>query len=151
MTTRVSYIINGVVIDIVDLADIKDARKDVVVVEGVGSNIGDTWDGKKFTPPVREEIPVVPSAITRRQCAKQMKAMSIINSAEALAMTKTGDAPAMVVAMLAGLPQPTKDDILIDFAADTYLRGNPLLNQLMVASGHTEADIDQFFIAAALL
>lgn len=93
--------------------------------------------------------PPVPTSITRRQCARQLLAMQLITPAEALAMTQTGAAPAMVAASLDQLPEPDKTLALIDFAADTYLRSNPLLISLMTATGATSAEIDQFFISAA--
>jgi hypothetical protein len=93
----------------------------------------------------------VPASITRRQCARQMLAMGLITGAEALAMTKTGDPPAMVAGAFA-LMTP-EDAVLaeIDFAADTYLRSNPLLISLMTATGANSAAIDQFFRDASAL
>lgn len=93
----------------------------------------------------------VPQSITRRQCAKQLLAMGLITAADALAMTKTGDAPALVLNLLNTLPASTRIDAQIDFAADTYERINPLLNQLMTAMGKTAEDCDLFFRDAALL
>lgn len=107
--------------------------------------IGQRWNGSSF-----EEVPVVlpvPATITRRQCAKAMLARSLISGAEALAMTQTGAMPAMVSALVTGAPDETL--IRIDFAADTYERANPLLNQLMTGAGYGTAEIDDFFREAA--
>lgn len=94
----------------------------------------------------------VPGRITRRQCAKQMKAMGLIDGPEAVAMTTTGTPPSMVEAMILALPSDDQDDARIDFAADTYERENPLLVALMSAvPGTTSDDIDDFFRAAAAL
>lgn len=99
-------------------------------------------------PPAGEPIP---RSITRRQCAKQLLNMGMITDVEALEMTRTGMPPAMVAASFAQLSP--EDAILaqIDFAADTYMRDNPLLNNLMLATGASEEEINDFFRAAALL
>jgi hypothetical protein len=89
----------------------------------------------------------VPSTISRRQCARAMLSRSLISGTEALAMTQTGAMPAMVSALVTGAPDETL--IRIDFAADTYERGNPLLNQLMTGAGYGAAEIDDFFREAA--
>ena len=107
--------------------------------------IGQRWNGSSF-----EDVPVVlpvPSTISRRQCARGMLARSLITGAEALAMTQTGAMPAMVDAMVTGQTDETL--IRIDFAADTYERGNPLLNQLMTGAGYSASEIDDFFREAA--
>jgi hypothetical protein len=109
--------------------------------------IGQRWNGSAF-----QDVPVVlpvPSTISRRQCARGMLARSLISGAEALAMTQTGAMPALVDAMVSGQPDETL--IRIDFAADTYERGNPLLNQLMTGAGYSPVEIDDFFREAAAL
>lgn len=95
--------------------------------------------------------PAVPAEISRRQCARAMYARGLISVAEAKAMTKSGDMPAMVAAMVAQMPAGQRDIAEIDFAADTYLRTNPLLIALMTATGASSADIDAFFVQAAAL
>lgn len=112
-------------------------------VEEGAAEIGWVRINGTWAPP----LPPVPASISRRQCAKQMALMGLITPTEALAMTKTGDMPAMVNAMVTG--QPNEAFIRIDFAADTYERANPLLNQLMTAAGYDAAAIDQFFRDAA--
>lgn len=111
------------------------------------------WRAAGNTPEPYAPPPApVPARITRRQCAKQMKVMGLITGAEAVAMTMTGTPPAMVAQMIQTLPADDRDDASIDFAADTYERGNPLLVALMTAvPGTTTEDIDDFFRAAAAL
>lgn len=87
----------------------------------------------------------VPHSITRRQCARQLLVMGMITGPEAVAMTKTGEPPAAIAAYLATLPEEQRFLAEIDFAADSYLRNNPLLAALAAANGMSEADIDQFF------
>lgn len=94
--------------------------------------------------------PPVPQSITRRQCAIELRERNLITAQEALDMTKTGEVPSMVAQIFASMS--TDDRILAetDFAADTYMRSNPLLIQIMSASGATEEDIDDFFRVAIL-
>lgn len=94
---------------------------------------------------------IVPQQITRRQCAKRMKQLGMITGGEAVWMVKQGEMPAMVTALVAQLPAEDRDDAELDFAADTYLRSNPLLVGLMTAAGKTSAEIDDFFRTAAEL
>ena len=93
----------------------------------------------------------VPQTITRRQCARQMLEMGMIDAAEALAMTKSGEPPGLVMSALSSMPAEQMVLAQIDFAADTYLRSNPLLIEIMQITGATNEDIDAFFIAAAQL
>ena len=95
--------------------------------------------------------PPVPQSISRRQCARQLFAMGMITGAEAVAMTRNGTPPAMVQTYLDTLPEADRYVAEMDFAADTYLRVNLLLNAIMAAGKHSPADVDQFFIAAAML
>lgn len=99
-------------------------------------------------PATRE---TVPASITRRQCAKRMLVMGLIQPSEALAMTQSGTPPAMVMTAINAMPEGDRVNAQIDFAADTYLRANPLLEGLMLATGATNDDIDQFFRLAAQL
>jgi hypothetical protein len=99
-------------------------------------------------PPAPEPIP---RSITRRQCAKQLLNMGMVTDVEALEMTRSGIPPAMVAASFAQLSPGDQILAEIDFAADTYMRDNPLLNNLMVATGASEEEINDFFRAAALL
>jgi len=93
----------------------------------------------------------VPGSITRRQCARAMFTQGLITGAEALAMTQNGTPPAMVETMLVAMADDLEMLARIDFAADTYLRSNPLLIALMEGTGADSTDIDAFFITAAAL
>ncbi|MFO0522245.1 MAG: hypothetical protein ACK515_17780 [bacterium] len=115
-----------------------------VVIEG-DAQIGWFWNGNAWGP----HPGTVPYSISRRQCAKRMFQMGLVNGVEALAMTQFGQMPAFVDAMVSG--QPNETEIRIDFAADSYERKNPLLNQLMTAAGYDQFAIDQFFREAAVL
>jgi hypothetical protein len=64
-------------------------------------------------------------------------------------MTKTATPPAMIQALFDQMEETDRIIAETDFAADNYLRTNPLLNQIMTQSGATEEDIDNFFRQAA--
>lgn len=111
-----------------------------------------SWLSEGNTPePYTPPPPPVPASITRRQCARQMLFMNSINPDEALEMTRSGIPPSMVQGMINLLPAEQQPLALIDFAADTYLRNNPLLNAMMQSTGASTEDIDNFFRAAAQL
>ena len=126
---------------------------------------GETWWLNYHTPIVIEELgnpannnllkerpeappPPVPQAITRRQCAVELKDRNLITLQEALAMTKYGDVPAMISQLFIQMSENDRLNAEINFAADTYLRSNPLLTSIMLQSGHTEEEIDDFFRSA---
>lgn len=94
-------------------------------------------------------VKIVPKLITRRQCAIELRERGMITAQEALAMTKYGDVPGMIAAIISQMPEEQRIIIETDFAADSYLRSNPLLVSMMQATGATDNDIDDFFIAAA--
>lgn len=126
--------------------------KHVVDENGVSAVIEMTPEEEaEFIASLPPQTVPVPMSITRRQCAKQMLAMGLIDGTEALAMTRNGTPPSFVMSSIAQLPQSDQVIAEIDFAADTYLRSNPLLVSLMEATGATSEDIDAFFIAASQL
>jgi hypothetical protein len=108
------------------------------------------WLAEGNTPePYVALPPPVPQLITRRQCAIELRERGMITAQEALAMTKYGDVPGMITAIIVQMPEEERIITETDFAADSYLRTNPLLVSMMQATGATETDIDNFFIAAA--
>jgi hypothetical protein len=94
--------------------------------------------------------PAVPASITRRQCALELNAQSLITLQEALDMVRTAAVPKAIAAIFDSLVADgswtDEQRILaeIDFAADNYYRSNSLLSLM----GLTDEQIDQFFIAA---
>lgn len=93
----------------------------------------------------------IPATITRRQCAKQLRNMGLIDADEMVAMVRTGEPPSMVATLIAAMPAGQRPDAEADFAADTYARDNPLLVSMMEGTGATAQEIDGFFVAAAQL
>jgi len=77
------------------------------------------------------QIPVVPKSITPRQCRLILLQQDLLASVEA---------------MIAQQDEATR--ITWEFASE-FKRDDPLLNQLGVALGLTQQQIDEFFIAAA--
>lgn len=112
----------------------------------------DGWNEKKYeyeNPPL--EPPAVPESITRRQCALQLLASGLITTDEAVAMTKDGTPPQAILAYINEMPAESRPYALIDFAATSYYRNNPLISQILLANGATEQQGDEFFIAASQL
>ena len=111
------------------------------------------WDGRTFVdyalPPTPLQPDPVPPSITRRQCAAELFARDLITGPEAVAMAATAAPPALVETVFSALSEPSQTLARIDFAAASYERGNPLLTQIMTASGADEAALDAFFVAAA--
>lgn len=131
---------------------IPDGCTAVEIPNGTSYGYGWIWNGTQFVPPDVPPPVEVPASITRRQCALQLLNMGLITDQEAVDMTRTGLPPANVQAYINSLP--TADERAraeIDFAADSYYRDNPLLEAIMIANGATDAEIDQFFIAASQL
>jgi hypothetical protein len=77
------------------------------------------------------QTPVVPKSITPRQCRLILLQQDLLASVEA---------------MIAQQDEATR--ITWEFASE-FKRDDPLLNQLGVALGLTQQQIDEFFIAAA--
>jgi hypothetical protein len=92
--------------------------------------------------------PSVPQSITRRQCAIELRERTLITPLEALNMTKTATPPAMIQTLFDAMSENVRILAETDFAADNYMRTNPLLIQIMSSSGATEEEIDDFFISA---
>lgn len=109
------------------------------------------WLAEGNTPePYVAPPPPVPQSITRRQCAIELRERTMITAQEALNMTKYGDVPTMISQLFAQMADEDRIKAETDFAADTYMRTNPLLISIMTQSGSTEEDIDQFFRDASL-
>lgn len=108
------------------------------------------WLEEGNTPePYIPPPPPVPQSITRRQCAIELRERQLITPSEALNMTRTGIPPAMIQFIFDSMPENDRILAETDFAADTYMRTNPLLIQIMTASGATEEEIDDFYRSAA--
>lgn len=93
--------------------------------------------------------PPVPQSITRRQCAIELRERQLITPLEALNMTKTATPPAMIQTIFDSMQESDGIIAETDFAADTYMRNNQLLIQIMTATGATSDQIDDFFRQAA--
>jgi hypothetical protein len=145
----------GNVLNIIEADPEKDRLDGALLILSDTASPGWIWDGTTFydptPPPVVVPRVIIPKTITRRQCALQLRVAGMITIQEAKDMTKTGTPPASIQAYFDTMPAEQKDLAEIDFAAINYYRDNPLITALMTANGLTETDIDNFFIAAALL
>lgn len=106
-----------------------------------------------YSPPVEDEPEApVPASITRRQLLLQLALSEMISSAEALAAAQTGAVPAAVQAVFDQLAPADKLAAEITWATMSVAeRGHPLVAALAAAQAMTDADIDDFFRAAAQL
>jgi hypothetical protein len=95
-----------------------------------------------YEPVVTSTIPI---SITRRQCAIELRERGLITDQEALNMTKYGDIPSIVEQVFAQMSADDRIKAETDFAANTYMRSNPLLIFIMTQAGSSEEEIDQFF------
>lgn len=95
--------------------------------------------------------PVVPTEISRRQCATQLRNDGYITQDEAFAMASAATIPPFVQGYFDTLNPVDKSNAELAFTAIEYPRSSSLLVAVMEANGLTESQIDQFFIAAAQL
>jgi hypothetical protein len=114
----------------------------------VGPRFTRNEDGTYSAPYREPDAEYAPKSITRRQCAIELRERNLITPQEALDMTRTGIPPTMVQQIFDTMSTNDKIIAETDFAADTYLRSNPLLIQIMTATGASTEDIDDFFISA---
>lgn len=96
-----------------------------------GGGPGAVWDGEKLAYPAPS--PVVPEAVTPRQVRLLLLQQDLLADVEA---------------MIAQQDEATR--ITWEYAQE-FRRDNPLLGSLAASLGLTEAQIDEFFIAAAQL
>jgi hypothetical protein len=106
-----------------------------------------------YSPPFEEaEPPPVPASITRRQMLLQLVLSGMITGQEALAAAQTGAVPAAVQAVFDQLDPADKLAAEITWATMSEAdRAHPLVAALAATQAMSEADIDDFFRAAALL
>ncbi len=118
----------------------------VLAVRGdLGEVLGMLFDGGSF---VAAPTPVPPE-ITRRQCAIELHARSLITDQEAVAMVAAGTPPAIIASFIAQMPADQRLLAQINFATDRYERANALVGSLLAAQGATDAEVDNFFRSAA--
>lgn len=96
--------------------------------------------------------PDVPGVISDRQFFQQLALMAVITTDEALAAVKTGDIPPAMEVFVQGLPadQQFAARMLLS-GATQFERRHPMVNLFSAAFGWTDAQLDQFWIAASAL
>lgn len=105
--------------------------------------------------PEPEEPPSEPTPsriISDRQFFQQLALAGFIERSEALAAVKIGEIPQALAGLLDNLPVDAR------FSAEMLLSGatqfdryHPLVAQIAAAQGMSDADVDQFWIAASTL
>jgi hypothetical protein len=148
---------SGTVINIIDYAAAPTAEEMVPFPNCTAAQIdaaepGGTYVNGTYTPPTRPASPkpLVPS-ISHRQFYQQLMAQGLITEAEAMGVI-SGTLPAALQTLVGQLPAaeqfPAKWALL---SAGQLDRNNSLTETIGTAYGWTDAQIDAFFTAAALL
>jgi hypothetical protein len=104
-----------------------------------------------FVPNVPPPPPPVPEEISDRQFFHQLALAGLISKMEAVAAVNTGTLPAQVEAIVASLPEDPEFEARMYFAARTYNRSHPFVDQMGAAMALTPEQIDDLWRAAAAL
>lgn len=93
----------------------------------------------------------VPASISDRQFAHELREREILTQAEALDFVRTGAIPSPLQVLIDALPtQAERDNAeLLLAGATVFERAHPLAAIIGAAFGWTEAQVDDFFRAAA--
>lgn len=154
---RLARIENGAVVEIVEIGDdytVAECFHPSLIFISAPPEVTAGWryDDETFLPPISvSDDPAIPPEISRPQAALQMRAMSLIDDDEMVAMAATGTPPAMVGALIAALPTGDQAIAKVHFSRYTYARGNGVLVSMMAAAGYAPEEVDEFFRAAAAL
>lgn len=94
----------------------------------------------------------VPASVSPRQFLIAMKNEGVITDTEALAAATAGTVPAAIDAIFAALPADDALDARITWAKMSSVdRANPLFGAVFTALGRSNAEVDDFFRAAAAI
>jgi hypothetical protein len=142
--------------------------KYAIIQNNVVQNIIE-WDGvSEFQPPdgtimipaedaisvgSRAGAPGTIPDISDRQFFQQAAVMGLITQDEALQAVKVGAIPAALQSIVDAITDPNAKfaATMLLAGATVFQRDNALTNQVGVAMGWTSAQLDDFFLAAALL
>lgn len=120
------------------------------------------WLDETQTQPTQAEIEAeiarlqarvaIPQSLSRSQFFRVLARSGIITAAEAAQSARTGEMPANIAAITAGLPAQDRLDAEILWAtAVTFERSNPLFAAAATAGLATEVQIDGLFALGATL
>ncbi len=115
------------------------------------AQIGWSWNGSVFTPPIEPPAPVVvPYDITTRQFLIAAALGGIITQQEAIDAATTGAVPAAIQVVFDQLPEEQAFAAQITWAKMTTIpRVDPLVEAVGAMFGMTDEELDQFFIDAS--
>jgi hypothetical protein len=101
-------------------------------------------------PPPDPVVTPVPDAVTKRQFLIQLLRAGMVEPEEV--PTLATQPPALMAAVLAAMPEEDALEARLSWAAMTQVeRHSPLTLSAAAAAGTTEAQLDDFFRAAALI
>lgn len=133
---RIALIKSGVVQNVVESA--LGAHPDFVEVQSQTANIGDSWDGVKFSAPYVAlvqpvNVSLVPDEVTPRQAQIALAHAGLLDDVESL---------------MSSLPASSETKISW-LKAQTFKRYSSMVVSMGAALGLTELDLDNLFIAAS--
>lgn len=110
---------------------------DALCVESEEGGIGWVWDGENLTSPPSEPPPVVvPAEVTMRQARLELLSAGKLSSVDAA---------------IDAMPEPQRSAARIEWEySSSVRRDNALILALGPALGMSEAQIDDWFVAAAV-
>jgi len=134
---------------VVRLTDLDGNTADVPVYVVTEVNASPAWALPDPEPPAPETPPVpVPDVVTKRQFLIQLLRSGMVTAEEV--PTLASQPPALMAAVLAAMPEEQALEANLSWAAMTQVeRFSPLTLAAAAAAGTTEAQLDEFFIAAA--
>lgn len=101
---------------------------------------------------VLNPAPAVPAQISDRQFFQALAMADTISQAEALAAVKTGDIPAQMQAVIAGMAEADRFNAEMLLAGATvFVRANPMTEALRAAMGWSAEQTDELWRVAAEL
>lgn len=117
-----------------------------------GPTVGHTYAGHILEAWMMEEPPAPILPITRRQFFQQAAIAGFITSDEALAAVQTGTIPAIMQAVIDGMPTELQFAAkMLVAGATVFERDHPLTEGIGASLNQTSEQLDAYFRAAALL
>jgi len=119
----------------------------------VARRVDGAWQLELAPAPPSDEPEAVPTRIiSDRQFFQQLALAGFIERSEALAAVKTGEIPQALSGLLDNLPVDARFNAeMLLSGATQFDRYHPLVAQIAAAQGMTDADVDQFWLAASAL
>lgn len=131
------------------LTDLDGNTIEMAVYGVIEANVVPSWALPDPVPPAPEPPPVVvPEVVTKRQFLIQLLRSGMVSPSEV--PTLSTQPPALMAAIFSQIPTEQALEATLSWASMTQVeRYSPLTMAAAAASGTTQAQLDEFFIAAA--